>query len=166
MALGRGYVQTKNTGVAMRIHDLLDESVIKVGLESIDKEECFEEMVDLLVRGGRVTERSGALEAILHREEQGTTGIGKGVAIPHGKHPSISGLVAALGVSREGIEFDAADGEPVHLVLMLLAKNNDPGPHIQALAETSRLLHVPGFYRKIIEAGSAREILGIIDTEE
>ncbi|MDK2856990.1 MAG: hypothetical protein PWQ29_604 [Verrucomicrobiota bacterium] len=150
----------------MRIHDLLDESVIKVGLESIDKEECFEEMVDLLVRNGRLTDRSGALEALRWREEQGTTGIGKGIAIPHGKHPSIPKLVAALGVSSGGIEFDAVDNEPVHLVLMLLATNNDPGPHIQALAEISRLLMIPGFYRKIIEAKTAREILDIIDSEE
>lgn len=150
----------------MRIHDLLDESVVKVRLESIDKEECFEEMIDLLVRSGRVTDRHGALEAILHREEQGTTGIGQGIAIPHGKHPSITGLVAALGVSQKGIEFDAVDNEPVHLVFMLLAKNNDPGPHIQALAEISRLLLVPGFYRKIIETGTAREILEIINAEE
>ena len=150
----------------MRIHDLLDESVVKVGLESIDKEECFEEMIDLLVRGGRITDRSGALTAILQREEQGTTGIGRGIAVPHGKHPSVTGLVAALGVSQKGIEFDAVDNEPVYLVLMLLAKNNDPGPHIQALAETSRLLLVPGFYRKIIEAGTAGEILEIINAEE
>ncbi|MFA6173112.1 MAG: PTS sugar transporter subunit IIA [Kiritimatiellales bacterium] len=150
----------------MRIHDLLDESVVKVGLESVDKEECFEEMVELLVRGERITDRSGALTAILLREGQCTTGIGRGIAVPHGKHPSITGLVAALGVSLSGIEFDAVDTEPVHLVFMLLARNDDPGPHIQALAEISRLLLVPGFYRKIIEAGTAGEILEIINAEE
>jgi mannitol/fructose-specific phosphotransferase system IIA component (Ntr-type) len=166
VVIGRGNCNEKLRGVAMRIRDLLDESVVKVGLESIDKEECFEEMIDLFVRSGRITDRSGALDAILQREGQGTTGIGKGIAIPHGKHPSITGLVAALGVSQEGIEFDADDGEPAHLIFMLLAKNNDPGPHIQALAEISRLLLVPGFYRKISEAKTAQEILDIIDAEE
>lgn len=150
----------------MRIYDLLDESVVKVGMESIDKEECFEEMIDLLVRDGRITDRAAALEAILQREGQGTTGIGNGIAIPHGKHPSIPKLVAALGVSQEGIEFDAEDNEPAHLVFMLLAKNNEPGPHIQALAEISRLLLIPGFYRKITEAGSPREIMEILSAEE
>lgn len=150
----------------MRIYDLLNESVVKVGLESIDKEECFEEMIDLLVRDGRITDRAAALNAIIEREGQGTTGIGNGVAIPHGKHESITQLVAALGVSQEGIEFDAADNEPAHLVFMLLAKINEPGQHIQALAEISRLLLVPGFYRKIIEAGTAREIIEIIEAEE
>lgn len=150
----------------MRIYDLLDESVVKVELESFDKEECFEEMIDLLVRSGRITDRAAALEAIQQREQQGTTGIGKGIAIPHGKHPSVNGLVAALGMSDEGIEFDAVDGEPVHLVCMLLSTNNDPGPHIQALAEISRLLLIPGFYRKITEVQTAREILDIIEAEE
>jgi len=150
----------------MRIRDLLDESVVKVGLESIDKEECFEEMIDLLVRAGRITDRRGALEAIVRREDQYTTGIGKGIAVPHGKHPSIVGLAAVLGVSRAGIDFDAADNAPVHLVFMLLAKNNDPGPHIQALAEISRLLLVPGFYRQVTEAQTAQEILEIINAEE
>lgn len=150
----------------MRIRDLLDESVVKVGLESADKEECFEEMIDLLVRSGRLTDRRGALEAIRQREEQGTTGIGSGIAVPHGKHPSITGLVAALGVSKSGMEFDAMDAAPVHLVFMLLARQDDPGPHIQALAEISRLLLLPGFHRKLSAAGTARELLEIIDAEE
>lgn len=150
----------------MRIYDVLDESLIKVGLSSIDKEECFEEMVDVLVRSGRISDRTSALEALRYREAQCTTGIGRGIAIPHGKHPSITGLVAVLGISSDGIEFDAVDGEPVHLVLMLLSTTNDPGPHIRALAETSRLLIIPGFYRKIIGAKTSREILDIINSEE
>jgi len=98
----------------MRLRDLIDESVVKVGLESLDKEECFEEMIDLLVRAERLADRAGALEAIRQREAQGTTGIGQGVAIPHGKHASISSLTAALGVSADGIEFDSIDGDPAH----------------------------------------------------
>jgi len=150
----------------MRICDLLSESAIKVGLESIDKEECFEELIDLLVRDGRITNREAALQAVKEREAQGTTGIGKGIGIPHGKHESIPQLMAAMGTSREGIEFDAVDGDPVHLVFLLLARTDEPGPHIQALAEISRLLLLPGFYRKIIEAENARKILEIIESEE
>ena len=83
----------------MRLRDLIDESVVKVGLESLDKEEVFEEMIDLLVRAGRLKDRAGALEAVRLRESQGTTGIGQGVAIPHGKHESIPSLTAAKGTS-------------------------------------------------------------------
>jgi len=150
----------------MRLRDLIDEAAVKVGLESLDKEECFEEMIDLLVRADRIPDRAGALEAIRQREAQGTTGIGQGVAIPHGKHPSISSLTAALGTSADGLEFDAVDGDPVHVVFLLLAPVNDPGPHIRALAEIARLVQTPGFYRKLTEAKTAAEVLDVLDAEE
>ena len=150
----------------MRLRDLIDEAAVKVGLESLDKEECFEEMIDLLVRADRIPDRAGALEVIRQREAQGTTGIGQGVAIPHGKHPSISSLTAALGTSADGLEFDAVDGDPVHVVFLLLAPVNDPGPHIRALAEIARLVQTPGFYRKLTEAKTAAEVLDVLDAEE
>jgi len=150
----------------MRLRDLLDESVVKTGLESRDKEESFEEMIDLLVRAGRLTDRAGALEAVRLRESQGTTGIGQGVGIPHGKHASVPTLTAALGVSKRGIEFDAIDGQAVHVVFMLLARVDDPGPHVRALAEIARLVQTPGLYRRLTEARSAVQILDILDSEE
>ena len=150
----------------MRLRDLLDESVVKVGLESRDKEECIEEMIDLLVRAGRIPDRAGALQAIRQREAQGTTGIGQGVAIPHGKHPSIPTLTMAVGISQQGIEFDAIDGEPVRLVFVLLARIDDPGPHVRALAEIARLVQTPGLYRKLTGAKAAKEVLDIFEVEE
>jgi mannitol/fructose-specific phosphotransferase system IIA component (Ntr-type) len=150
----------------MRLRDLLDESVVKVGLECLDKEECFEEMIDILVRAGRVSDRAGALEAVRQREGQGTTGIGQGVAIPHGKHASIPTLTAAVGLSTKGIEFDAIDGVPVRAVFLLLARTDDPGPHVRALAEIARLVQTPGFYRKLAEARSPKDVLDLLDAEE
>lgn len=150
----------------MCLRNLLDNQTVKIGLESVDKEECFEEMVDVLVRAGKVTDRSAALNAILAREAQGTTGIGKGVAVPHGKHASISNLIASCGISREGIEFESADGESVHLVILLLANINQPGPHLQALAEIARLVKTPGFYRRVTQANTVTEFFDILDSEE
>jgi mannitol/fructose-specific phosphotransferase system IIA component (Ntr-type) len=150
----------------MRLRDLLDNETVKIDLESVDKEECFEEMVDILVRAGRITDRAAALKAIFDREAQGTTGIGKGIAVPHGKHKSVSKLIASCGISREGIEFDAVDGEPVHLVVLLLANINQPGPHLQALVEIARLVKIPGFYRRVTQVTSAAEFLDILDAEE
>ncbi len=150
----------------MRLRDLLDDQSIKIGLESVDKEECFEEMVDILVQAGRVSDRAATLRAIQDREEQGTTGIGTGIAVPHAKHGSIPSLIAAMGISRDGIEFDSIDGEPVHLVVLLLANINEPGPHLQALVEIARLVRIPGFYRKAVEASTAADILQILDSEE
>jgi mannitol/fructose-specific phosphotransferase system IIA component (Ntr-type) len=150
----------------MRLRDLLEPSVVKIGLESRDKEECFEEMVDLLVRTGKLTDRAGALQAVQQREAQGTTGIGQGVGIPHGKHKSVPTLTAALGVSAKGIEFDAIDREPVRVVFLLLARVDDPGPHVRALAEIARLVQTPGFYRRLVEAGTPEQALEILDAEE
>jgi len=150
----------------MRLRDLLDESVIRVGLESLDKEECFEELVDLLARAGRLDDRPGALQALQEREAKGTTGIGGGVAIPHAKHPSVEHLVAALGTSPDGIEFDATDGETVQAVFLLLAPVDDPGPHVRTLAEIARLVQTPGFCRKLTEAADPDEVLQILEAEE
>jgi mannitol/fructose-specific phosphotransferase system IIA component (Ntr-type) len=150
----------------MRLRDLLDEASVKVGLESVDKEECIEELVDVLVRGGRITDRAGALAALRTREAMATTGIGNGVALPHGKHDSIPELVAAFGTSREGIEFDAIDGEPVHIIALLLASSDQTGPHLRAMVEVARLVQIPGFYRKAIEARTPAELLGLIESEE
>jgi mannitol/fructose-specific phosphotransferase system IIA component (Ntr-type) len=153
-------------GPGMRLRDLLDEASVKVGLESVDKEECIEELVDVLVRGGRIADRAGALKALRTRETMATTGIGKGVAVPHGKHDSIPKLVAVFGTSREGIEFDAIDGEPVHMVVLLLASSDQTGPHLRAMVEIARLVQVPGFYRKAVEARTSAELLDLIDSEE
>lgn len=150
----------------MRLRDLLDEASVKVELESVDKEECIEELVDVLVRAGRIADRAGALKALQAREAMATTGIGKGVALPHGKHDCIPELVAALGTSRQGIEFDAIDGEPVHLVVLLLASSDQTGPHLRAMVEVARLVQIPGFYRKALEASTPAGLLNLIESEE
>jgi mannitol/fructose-specific phosphotransferase system IIA component (Ntr-type) len=150
----------------MRLRDLLDEPVVKVGLESVDKEECIEELVDVLVRAGRVTDRVAVLAAVRKREAAGTTGIGEGWAVPHGKHPSIRGLRVALGTSSRGIDFDSMDGGAVHLVFLILASTDDPGPHVQALAEVVRLIRAPGVFGRLVGAPSAKAVLDILDAAE
>jgi fructose-specific phosphotransferase system IIA component len=150
----------------MRLRDLLDSSTVKVSMVATEKEEAIEELVDVLVRSGRVTDREGVITAIMNRERQQTTGIGSGVAVPHAKHESIKELTAALGVSKGGIEFDAIDDKPVRVVFLIMARVDDPGPHIQALAEIARLLQIPGFYRKMTEAESVADLLALIESEE
>jgi len=150
----------------MKLSNLIDESVIKVGLESEDKEEVFAELIEVLVRAGRIADRDRALRAILTREEMASTGIGNGVAVPHGKDPSIKRLTAALGISRKGIDYDAADGQPVHVVFLVLAEANNPGPHVECLGEIARLLNLPGFYDRLCKAETPQEALAIIKSEE
>lgn len=150
----------------MRLRDLLNEATVKIALDSSHKEGCLEEMVDTLVQGDGITDRIGVLQAIKMRESQGTTGIGRGIAIPHGKHPSVRSITAAVGISANGIHFDSADGHPVRLVVLLLANRRQPGPHVWALAEISRLIQIPGFVRKAVGANTPTELLDIIASEE
>jgi fructose-specific phosphotransferase system IIA component len=147
----------------MKLLEILDPSVVKVGLESEDKEECFEELIDLLVRAGRITDREAALDAIYAREEMRSTGIGNGIAIPHGKDPSIRQITAAAGTSHKGIEFEAIDGKPVHLVFLVLAEANNPGPHLQTLSEIATILNNPGQYDKLVRAPSAEDFLALLE---
>lgn len=150
----------------MKLSDILDPQTVKVGLEAQDKEEAFEELVDLLMRCGGISDREAALQAIHVREELGSTGIGEGIGIPHGKSSAVARLVAALGVSADGIEFDSMDGEPVYVVFLLLAEADNPGPHIQALASIAQLVRVAGFSRKLREAATPADILDLIREEE
>ncbi len=150
----------------MKLTELLDESVINVELESIDKDEVFAEMVEMLVRVGRLGDRDAALDAIRSREAMATTGIGSGVAVPHGKSPTVGQLTGALGISREGIDYEATDDEPVHVVFLVLAEANNPGPHVECLGEIARLLQVQGFYDRLRRAESAEEALTVIKAEE
>ncbi len=152
----------------MRLRDMLDESTIKVGLESLDKEECIEEMTDVLVRAGRVANRDQAqvLAAVRTREAEGSTGIGKGVAVPHGKCAGLAGTVLAVGISKTGIEFDSADGKPVKIVFLIAASASEPGKHLQMLAEVVRLIRVPGLCDKLTAATTPKMVLDLLDSEE
>ena len=150
----------------MRLRDMLDESTVKVELESLDKEECIEEMTDLLVRAGRVTDRAQVLSAVRTREAEGSTGIGSGVAVPHGKCANLANTVLAVGISRQGIEFDAVDGKPVKVVFLIAASASEPGKHLQMLAEVVRLVRIPGLCTKLATAATPAEVLNLLDAEE
>ena len=150
----------------MKISDLLTTSLIKVGIESDEKEELFEEMVQLFVGSNLIQNRDAALQALFEREAKMSTGIAKWLALPHGKLEEAQGLLMAIGTSKKGIEYDSLDGEPVYVVLTVFAEVGNPGPHIEALAEISRLFSIPGFIDKIREAETPEEILTLIRGEE
>jgi mannitol/fructose-specific phosphotransferase system IIA component (Ntr-type) len=119
-----------------------------------------------LVKEKRIPDRKAAREAILEREKKQSTGIGNGVAVPHGKSSTVPELTAALGLSREGIEYDSLDGEPVYVVFLLLAEENKPGPHVAALAQIASLFRVPGFIEGLMAAETPRKVYDIIKAEE
>lgn len=150
----------------MRLRDLVDESAVMVNLASRNKEQCLAELVERLALNGRIPDRGRALEALWRREAQGSTGIGRGIAVPHAKCGGVLSLTMAVGVSVRGMDFDAVDGAPVYLVFLLLARSDDPGPHIRALAEIGRLAQTPDFCRKAFAVRSAGEFLDLLDSEE
>ena len=150
----------------MQLLRILDESVIKVPLESDSKEEAIEEMVEILVRAGRIADRDSALKAIDQRESRQSTGIGKGLAVPHGKDPAVDELVGAVGISREGIDYDSIDSQPVHAIILLIAQPDHPGPHVAALAEIAHIFSRPSLRQAFCDARDAATVLEIIRSIE
>ena len=129
----------------MFLHDVFSPKFIKVGLEAEDKDEVFEEMVDHLCQAGESDERKEILKAIMVREAKMSTGIQKGVAIPHGNTNAVDSICGVLGISRKGIDYDALDGEPVYLLFMLVAPQKDAENHLQILKRLAELLENPQF---------------------
>jgi fructose-specific phosphotransferase system IIA component len=150
----------------MTISELLDEKVVKVDLRSRTKHEVLEEMVSLLEEAGKIRDKKKVLDAILKREDLMSTGIGNGVAIPHAKIENLNGVLAAFGKSEAGIDFDALDAKPVHLIFLLIVDEAVHGGHVKILARISRLLKRAHFRKTLKKASTPQEILRLIQQEE
>lgn len=150
----------------MVLSQILRPSCIKVPLQSKDKQSVITELVDLLNDNGLLTSKDEALEAILVREQTRSTGIGSGIALPHGKCKAVRELVMALGIAREPIDFASIDGKPVTLVIMLVSPLDQTGPHIQALAKISRLMLDKQFRESLEKAATAEEAYELLSQKE
>ena len=150
----------------MTLLDILSADSTLVDLKGETKEDIIAELVDTLAVGDAISDRNKVLQAVLEREKIMSTGIGDGIAIPHGKSDAVEKLVAALGTQRRGVDFEALDGEPAYVFFLLVSPTNVSGPHIKALARISRLLKNDDFKKKLIAAETAAEIIEIIETEE
>lgn len=146
----------------MSLIDLISEEVIRVPLNSAAKTSVIEELLDVLVDAGHVTEREKALNALLQRESQGSTGLESGIAVPHAKTDAVATLTVALGISATGVEFQAADGGLSHIFFLMLAPPDQSGPHIEALSEIARLARSPAFLKALASAASAHEVLELL----
>ncbi|MHC4716657.1 MAG: PTS sugar transporter subunit IIA [Planctomycetota bacterium] len=150
----------------MHLADILAVECIKPQMAATDKESAIAEMVDLVDAVGKLLDRDRMLAATLEREATRTTGIGNGLAIPHGKCSAVKELVMALGRPAEPLEFGSIDGKPVTIVIFLASPPDKTGPHIQALAQISRLMTDSGFREALSEAGTADEIHRLIVESE
>jgi fructose-specific phosphotransferase system IIA component len=150
----------------MQILDFLSVENIKMSLDSKAKKDVIKEMVDVLVKSGKVKDKKRMVQTLLEREELGSTGIGQGIAIPHGKSDTVADLTAAFGLSQEGISFDALDGETVHIFFLLVAPEGAAGAHLKALARISSLLKDKYFRKSLLGAKNPEEVIKIIREEE
>ena len=155
-----------NQDEKLKILDFLSANAITAELAATTKKEVLEELVALLSKEGKVKDAKTTVEVLIEREKLGSTGIGQGIAIPHAKTDQASQVVAAFGISRRGVQFDALDGEPVNIFFLLVAPPEAAGLHLKALARISRLLKDKFFRQSLRETRSASEILKLIKEED
>ena len=150
----------------MRLTEILSPECVKVPLTATDKQAAITEMVDLLNDAGKLSDRDLMLQATLEREATRTTGIGNGLAIPHGKCAAVSELVMGIGKPAKPIGFDSIDGKPVTIVVFLASPPDKTGPHIQALARISRLMTDPKFRRELDQAETPEQVYQLFQASE
>lgn len=149
----------------MKFSDFIKVTAIKANLASFDKPAVIRELVESLSAAGAVKAEDveGIVAAIMKREELGSTGIGRGVAVPHTKHLSADKLVGTVGVSSEGIDFNSLDGDKVQLFFLLISPPDRPGDHLRALENISRQLRDDTFCRFLKQAKSGHDIQQLLE---
>lgn len=149
----------------MKFADFMTNEAIIPEIAADEKEGVIREMVEALQNAGRIAADNvpSIIAAIMKREELGSTGIGRGVAVPHTKHPSVGQLVGAVGVSRDGVDFNSLDGEKVQLVFLLVSPPDRPGDHLRALENISRQLRDDTFCRFLKQSKTAEDIMQLLE---
>lgn len=150
----------------MRLSEILKPANIKIGLESTAKQASIEELVNVLVANGDIADAKKVLESVLERESTRTTGIGNGLAIPHGKSPGAAHLTMAIGKASTPIDFQSIDGRPVTIIWLLVSPPDQSGVHIKALAAISRLMTSDKFRFAMNNAKTPEEMHEIIQRQE
>lgn len=149
----------------MKFADFVSREAIRAELVAEDKDGVIRELVQALLDTGSIEadEQESIIKAILKREELGSTGIGRGVAVPHTKHPSVDRLVGTVAISSDGVDFNSLDGEKVQLLFLLISPPDRPGDHLRALENISRQLRDDTFCRFLKQAKSVEDIQQLLD---
>ncbi len=150
----------------VRIRDFLHDDLVVEQIKATDKTGVINEFSELLRARDKVRDSAELVRVLLDREALGTTGIGDGVAIPHGKLRGLSEMVIAFGRSSQGVDFEALDGKPVSLFFLLVTPDDDPGGHLKTLARISRLLKSPSLRENLRHAAHKEEIQRLIFAED
>jgi PTS system fructose-specific IIA component/PTS system nitrogen regulatory IIA component len=149
----------------MKFSDFICKDAVRTHLEADEKQAVIRGMATSLLESGKIDKKNyeSIVEAILKREELGSTGIGRGVAVPHTKHPSIERLVGTVAISQEGVDFDSLDGEKVHLLFLLVSPPDRPGDHLRALENISRQLRDDTFCRFLKQSKTPEDVWQLLE---
>ncbi len=155
----------------MKLSELIVPDAVIPELQSVQRDEAIGELIDAIVAAGAVDTalRDDLVALILDRENKGSTGFGKGVAVPHVKHEKITGMVATIGVSRQGVDFNALDKAPVYSIVLLLSPQDKPDEHLQAMENIFSHLQKDTFRRFLRQASTVDEICDLLheaDTQQ
>lgn len=146
----------------MNLKKVITRDSILFDMQAETKPSVIEELIDFLITTGKITDRAAVLQAVLDREAKMSTGMQNGIAIPHGKTDSVNGLEVIIAISRKGVDFDAMDGQPCYIFILTLSPEHRAGPHIQFLAEISKLLGKAQLRERLTTASSADEVLALL----
>ncbi len=146
----------------MHLVELLNDNLIELNLNSQDKFEVIENLLDVAVKNGKILDRGKALQDLIEREQYLSTGFENGLAVPHAKSEAVDEIVVVFGLHRQGLEFDSLDGKPTHFIFLLLSPMDTSGPHIQILALIARNFQNTGVTQKLHSAQTSDEIVQII----
>jgi len=150
----------------MKIVDLISREMIFASLSAKNKPAIIKELAEHLADRTPQVESEELTKVLVDREGLASTAIGEGVAIPHGKLPGVSRIVACIGRARTGVDFDSMDGQPTYLFFVMVAPENSTGAHLKALARISRVFKDSDFRRRLLEAPDADSMWNIIQSED
>jgi fructose-specific phosphotransferase system IIA component len=149
----------------MALVDQITRDIVKVPLTSEGKTEVIEELVDILKDAGKISDQDKVVDAVLDREAKGSTGLERGIAVPHAKTDAVKELTISIGISPRGVEFEAFDGKPSHVFFLILAPPGQSGPHIEALSEIAKLAKSQAVISSLVNAGSPQEVVDLFRDE-
>ena len=146
----------------MAVIELMSEEIVKTPLAARDKPDVLRELVPVLKDAGRIDDFDSVLRAVQVREDQMSTGLEGGIAVPHAKSDAVDTLKMAVGIAPDGIDFNSLDGAPTKLFFLLVAPPDKAGPHVQALAEIAKLSQSKAFCRALVNAENAAEVMELM----
>lgn len=147
----------------MEVHEFINQDLIKMNLKSKDKDSVIKEMIDIMVENGIVTDKEEVIDKAMEREAKGTTGVGKGVAIPHVKSAAVEKPAVAFGKSSEGIDYGSMDEKPSYLFFLITVPEESHDEHLQLLAQLSRNLVHDDFRQSLLDAENSKEVMDILN---